>query len=434
MSTQYYILRWQGQSLQKDEFLSASGNQVRIGQKEDCDVRLPNKGPYADELFAVIKPSQTGRDWQIVPMSGNVQTLVNGVPVNLTHYLSSGDRIRFSETDAELSFEVREDDKHGTGTVLYSALSRRMIRLLSGVAAAVVLLLSLGILHTPFMGWREREALRNAAESVFIVEADSVYYVQSCAGAEKIIRRSPIASQSGLVVRGTAFLTTDGRLITARHCVEPWLNYKELYGSPTRLPEPVSWAMEAETWNQMHASDTSFYLVSSIRIYTHSKKYLKTVRSKDFIFNRSRDEIVEFGDYIKEEYWRSITGRFNRSDMMLGDITVLPDFGRKGSIRLVPEKKMASWLRPGTALHFMGFPSRIVDRMESRGGKVISEYEPGHMISHDGNLDHGFSGGPSLMVHRGKAYAVGVVSTYDKDSRNCIYSVPITELPKEEMP
>ena len=36
--------------------LIASLNTVRIGQKEDCQVLLPNSGIYADEVFAVIKP------------------------------------------------------------------------------------------------------------------------------------------------------------------------------------------------------------------------------------------------------------------------------------------------------------------------------------------------------------------------------------------
>ncbi|MBR0300258.1 MAG: hypothetical protein IJQ93_08085, partial [Bacteroidales bacterium] len=55
-------------------------------------------------------------------------------------------------------------------------------------------------------------------------------------------------------------------------------------------------------------------------------------------------------------------------------------------------------------------------------------YEPGQMISHNGGLEPGYSGGPALFVYDGKVYTVGVISTFDRDSKHCIYSVPITEL------
>ena len=104
MSGQYYTLRWKGASRQSDEQLAASDNPVRIGQRADCDLRLPNQGPYADELFAVIRPVRSAGGWQIIPASEFVQTLVNGSPVVLTHYLKDGDHITFSETGAEITY------------------------------------------------------------------------------------------------------------------------------------------------------------------------------------------------------------------------------------------------------------------------------------------------------------------------------------------
>ena len=430
MNGLYYTLRWKGTSRQSDENLAASDNPVRIGQRADCEVRLPNRGPYADELFAVIRPVKSADGWQIIPASEFIQTLVNGSPVVLTHYLKDGDHISFSETDSEISFEVRKGDQFGNQTVHFTSLSRRITAIWSCTAILVTCLVLYAVLAGTFDQGRNRRALKSADESVLQLMVDSIYYVRTVDGRSDTLRRRAASDNRGMVLNGTAFLTSDGILVTARHCIEPWLNYKQIFASGidiSRLPTGTAWALEAETYNQTHDNDTSFAVISlcslSKKDGTSAGRYL----SSAFKTDRSRDEIVELGDYYHSWFWRSITGRFNRNDMMLGDIAILPGQAR-GSIVIPSGELMEKKLHADVHLSFKGYPKRLEAGIESAQGTLLRDYAPGHMLSHNGGLEAGYSGGPALVVQKGKVYAVGVISTFDKDSQVCIYSVPITEI------
>ena len=432
MNGNSYILRWKGGSMQKDEMLSASGNPVRIGQKDGCDVMLPNEGPFADEVFAVIVPNRSVPGWHLIPVSAHVRTLVNGVEAGLVHYLDNGDCISFSEGQSELTFELREGRDSGPETRRYSVISRRMVCMLACAAVLVFAALVLGILWPGIENSRNLAALRSADASVLILEVDSVYFVRNSSSGSRILRRGSPAGRNGLFIRGTAFLSEDGELVTARHCIEPWLNFKRLYDEGAQLPKTVGWAMEAETFNQTHKGGTTYRVVSHCRLFTADGEPCGEFLSSDFLYDDSRDEIVELGDYSDVRYWRSVSGRFNRSDMMLGDIAVLRNSGLRGTIRLAPAARIPSWLKTSATLHFKGYPNRVETGMENREGKVLRDFIPGHLISHNGGLEPGFSGGPVLIARRGRVYAVGVVSTFDRDSDKCIYSVPVTEIPAEK--
>ena len=136
----------------------------------------------------------------------------------------------------------------------------------------------------------------------------------------------------------------------------------------------------------------------------------------------------ELGVCVQVFFIRSITGRFNRSDMLLGDLAVMTFPSRKGKVLIPSEDMMKNAVVSKTVLTLMGYPKRLEDGIETTDGKVLKDYVPGHMISHNGGLDPGYSGGPALVVYDGKAYAVGVISTFDKDSQHCIYSVPASEI------
>lgn len=440
MSAQYYSLRWKGGDFRSDGHLDASENTVRIGQRHDCDVLLPNDGPYADELFAVIRPAKSADGWQIISNSEFVQTYVNGSPVCINHYLRSGDRISFSETSAEIIFEVRKGEN--TGTNRFTSMSRRLIALVACLAALSIGLSIYAIIHNSIMESRKRAALEQAKESVFKLTVDSVYYVSTIADTSVVLRRSRASGESGMVLVGSAFLSTDGLLITARHCIEPWLNDNRLFTSDFQhvsMPECVAWAIESETYNQTHDNDTVYRLVSRCTIEGPDGSLVGKYSSTDFKYDNSRDEIVETGGYDHVNYVRSITGRSNRSDMMLGDIAVLRMDGKTGTILIPDEKEMSRMLKDNAEFSFRGYSSEYnmssQDTPDYGKGSLKKGYIPGQMIAHDGDITYGYSGSPALVVKNGHAYAVGVVSTYDandkKDSdkvMHCCYSVPITEI------
>ncbi len=223
MNGQYYTLRWKGNGIRTDEHLAASDDTIRIGQRDDCEVRIPNLSRYADEWFAVIKPTRSADGWLVIPTSGFVRTFVNGSPVVLTHYLKSGDRISFSETTADILFEIRKGDN--TGTTHFTSMSRRFIAIVSCTAAIVIALALYGLFIQPDLKHRNLAVLRSAEQSVFQLSVDSIYYVRTVLGKVDTLCRETSSGQSSLVINGTAFLTTDGMLVTARQCIEPGLNY-----------------------------------------------------------------------------------------------------------------------------------------------------------------------------------------------------------------
>ena len=428
MNGVFYSLRWKGLDFRKDEHIAASENTVRIGQREDCDVRLANEGAFADDLFAVIKPTKSADGWQIISTSEFVRTFVNGSPIILNHYLKSGDRISFSESSAEILFEIKKGDN--VGTAHFTSMSRRFIAIVASTAAIVIGLALYGLLNPGIQKNRNLRVLKSAEESVIHLSVDSIYFIRTVCGNSDTLGRMPTSGQSGLIVNGTAFLTADGLLVTARHCIEPWLNYNLFLlarQDTSGLSRENKWALEAETYNQTHKNDTSYRLVSKCSL-RGANGYMGTYWSTDFAYNDTRDEIVEIGDFSKRYFIRNIIGRFNRSDMMLDDLAAMHLPSYRGTINIPSEEILNKVIVSESSLTFKGFPKRQVSGIETAHGEILKDYEPGQMISHNGGLEPGYSGGPALFVYEGKLYASGVISTFDRDSKQCIYSVPITEL------
>lgn len=438
MSKAYYTLRWSrpGHWYEKEHQLSAGSDTVRIGQQECCDVRLENEGIYADEIFAQIRAS--GKEsWQLVPISGFVACFVNGVPVTLVHHLQDGDRIHFSETEYEFLFEIRRDGHFShTGVRHVSSLSFTARLLLALIPFILLGILSYSVIKSGREGRAREKALAAVRSSVLKISVDSVFYVRAISGSSQIIRSFSYVQEEGKAISGSAFLTRDSLLITARHCIEPWLNDKSVLWSNLTLPNfptPVQWALEAETYNQTHAPDTTFQVVSKCTLAggdDASRRLDICFLSSDFIMDTSRDEIVEVGNFNQVYYWRSITGRFALRDMMLGDIAYVR-YPQAGDIRLSPPEKLPEQLLLGTNLVFMGYPEYQTIGFEQSEGKVRKDYTPGEMIIHSGDLLHGYSGGPVLMVRGNMVWAVGVISVLDNSGGSRIYSVPVIEMKKE---
>lgn len=427
----YYTLRWREGGFRTEECLAAAEDIVRIGEEEHCDVKLVNPGEYQDEVFCIIKPSQSSEGWVLIPVSDFVTTFVNGSPVKLIHYLENGDKISFSETGAELAFEIRHDNKYADapGTHRFSTLSRRFM-VAASLAAVLLFILSLYAVFSQDLSDRKtKAALENASHSVLRIRVDSIYLVKHAPGVSDTLRR--MAAQES----GSAFYTDEGILVTARHCIEPWLNngfFGNQLSDYSQLPDHLAWALEAETWNQTSTCDTSLRLISKCSLLSETGQLLWSCFSSDFRYDNARDEIIELGDFAHEYYWRSVTGRFNRTDMMLGDIAVLEGFIQKGTIALASQEVLDRWLKAGTRLIFYGYPTghkfsgKKIDRSS---GEIKTDYSPGEMLAHNGELGVGYSGGPALIVHKGKVYAVGVISTYDETGSTRIYSVPVSEAP-----
>ena len=425
----------------KGELVVVRSGELRIGQQEDCEVRFTNRTDFEDEQYALIRPTRNEGEWQIIPVSEYVDVYVNGVPVILLHHLNDGDRISFDCEDQELIFKICRFDASDTAKGVVVVPAPHFAKSFALLTALTLVLLSIlgGYVFKAGSAERNTNRMLNALrESVLQLSVDSVLFVERTTDGEKVLRAYSYLEEEGSVINGTAFLTSDSRIVTARHCIEPWLN--NLNVTDADMPEdltcrPSRWAMEAETYNQTHESDTSYEVVAICNFSggrNGSGESVRSYRSSEFFVDRTRDLIVEKGDFQNVFYWRSVEESGLSKEMMLGDVA----WARTDSIGLLilaGEDTIDELLTGRQLFYFMGYPDHKTMRgLAVTEGHMQMEFEKGGMIAHDGNLIHGYSGAPAIVLKGHKAYVVGVVTRIDANGGGRSYSVPVNELIKEE--
>ena len=449
MTKRYYSLRFE-----RNDDLHRSGEQVLnadnplyIGQTASCDVRLDNPSQYEDAKLAVIERRTDGNGWKLVRLSPykEHEISVNGTPIDYVCYLNDGDRITFEGQHQEMSFNIREDDLYTTGGVVnIGRNTNRPTTIWLAIVSIALLGFMLNQLYTRPMS---DAMIASAKQSVYQIKVDSIQLTVSRGDSTSVIRTAYLRN-----VVGSAFLTTSGQLVTARHCLEPWLDVT--YATPmdttehSSTPLPVKMALQAVTNNIVAESmddDTRWEMVSycSLRKPELSDSVVLCFTSSDFIMDKSRDLIMEYGDYEHQYFWRNIKATPSKTDMMLGDIAFMADAAErlhtKGTIPLASKHEMRRLCRKANRhLNILGRTdnqtSREIEWLNARlkvslTKKYYKDDYPNVDITHDGDLSRGFSGGP-VMTRRGLFgwRAVGVVSVTDSKNGNWFYSVPTTEI------
>lgn len=423
----------------KGDSIAASTDDVRIGQTTNCLVLLENRGVYEDECFAVVRKGRIRGQWLIVPVSEYVKTYVNGTEIVLQHYLNEGDRISFEGESQELVFHIHMDGRfdvtHGAEYRTVS-VSRRIVVFLVCLPIVLSSLLALYVVRLNNRESAEQAMLDAVRPDVLSLSVDTVLYVRQTSNGECVIRRFSYVSAMGSTVNGTAFLTADKRIVTARHCIEPWLNDMSVYSmeTPNDIESlPARWALEAETYNQLHDNDTTYRVVSVCRLFRGTfgtENFGDSWHSSDFCYDTSRDDIVEKGDFDHVYYWRSIVETYSMKEMMLGDVAWTAT-DSVGHIYIPSDEMLGKWFVEKQRLDFMGYPDYKTMGFETVRGQIQLQPSQNAMIAHNGSLLHGYSGGPALVMSDGKVYAVGVISRIDPSGGERMYSVPINQLVKK---
>lgn len=436
----YYTLRYQRTDAlhKKGECVASLADELRIGQSAYCDVCLENSSPYEDESLALIKSGCIESEWLLIPMSETIKTFVNGVEVSLVHYLKDGDRITFEDETQELLFRVNKDGKFTTDGAIVrmpAQPSRWLLSLLIVLPFVLFLLLGVYVYTLNNEDKDIQSRLDSVKESVLRLSVDSVILMRITSAGEEEINRYSYIKEDGHAITGTAFITDDHRLITARHCIEPWLTDESVYKLNTLSDLkslPTRWALEAETYNQLHDNDTTYRVVAVCNFFRGTfgtEQCGKSVRSTEFRYDNSRDNIIEIGDFNTVYYWRSVKETYSDKTMMFGDVAWMRT-DSIGKITILPNQQLPSLLKEQQKLYFMGYPEYKTSSFETVDGKVRLDYMPGSMIVHSGKLIHGYSGGPALILNERKVYAVGVISRIDTGGGERMYSVPVNELMK----
>lgn len=449
MSKSYYSLRFERTDTfhRSGEQLLNSDNPLHIGQTESCDVRLVNRSQYEDAVLAIIEPCPDGQGWKLVRMSPfkEHEVRVNGVPVNYVHFLADGDRIAFEGQLQELTFGIRSDDEYTSGLITVTNKGHRSMIVWLTIVSIAIIGFALHYLYTRPVN---QTMIENASQSIYQIKVEYVLLTVTNGDGTITIDSCYCNDQAG-----TAFLTTDGQLVTARHCLEPWLdiaNEKAMDTVGDATSHFVKMALKATTMNIME-DDSRWQMVSYCSLCKpeiDGKIMLPNLTSNDFIMDKSRDNIEEYGDFDHQYFWRSIRSRSSHLDMMLGDIAYLPHadklLGAKGTIKTATCREMQQLCRnTSRQLTILGRTENTIGNFDieseeatMKAGFTDENFKDGYpnrVIAHEGTIGHGFSGGP-VIVRKGLFgwRAIGVISLIDIGNNRWSYSVPVTEVERME--
>jgi hypothetical protein len=415
---------------QKGESLKLTERIVNIGETADCDIRYKTNYQQPEYYASIIK-NEDGKSWRIVKRSQHIDICILGKgSVGYAHILCDGDIIQIEGKLMALSFHSHYDDQYDEGEK--RTTWQWVVTGLLGLVAVIAGVYGLNNRQESILA-ADVEPLE---ESIYLVKVDSVRRLLIVNDQAECIQ--PTKRLEGEAPTGTAFLTTDGKLITARHCVEYWIGTNlDLTTKVGYLREDdvVKWAIEAETFNQIHEHDSTMQLqvFFSVFDFMGDKKYSFTSTDKHVHINKEKDGIFTLADFSQEYYWRSIRPYFNDRQMELGDILWIDLHSEQGKIKLACQKQLKS-IKNGTKLMICGYPMTGIGdkRMTFSEGtirrNVLAESEN---IFFESSINHGFSGGPLLMKDGDDIVAIGVVSRVDSVSSGLYkWAVPVSEIKK----
>jgi len=401
---------------------------VNIGETADCDVRYESD-ELQPEYYASIIQNEDGKSWRIVKRSQHIEISIVGKGIiGYAHQLADGDIIQFGEKQMTLSFHTHYDE--------YYEVERQKTTwqwILVGLSCLVA------IIALAFVAGKRHENISNEdveplEESVYFVKVDSVRRIQIFEGQVNFI--PPTKILDGEAPTGTAFLTTEGKLVTARHCVEYWIGTNlNLTTKVDELKEDdiVRWAIETETFNQTHNTDSMMQLqvFFSVFDFMGNRKYSFASTDKNVRMNKDKDGVFLMADFDQDYYWRTIRPYFKDRQMELGDILWVENLSEKGKIKVASNEQIKD-VKNGAKLIICGYPMTGIGdkRMTSTEGCIRrSTSVESENLFFESNINHGFSGGPVLTKTKGEIIAIGVVSRVDSISSGLYkWAVPVSEL------
>ena len=421
---------------------------LNIGNSVTCDLQLSGFEKYEPEIIVSVLPNSDGDGWYVVKRTDNYNCLVNGESVNIAEIIKNGDVLSFTDSDSnttksELKFETFDDGEYDTSSGIVYKKHKSNKNYLIGILAVAIVALGLAAygLFTHHKNLRD-ENLSVYHQSIYHITTDSVYLLCDTIveGQHKMIVLDSIELDN--VAEGTAFLTSDSLFITARHCIEPWINDEEWDGvsSKAKMSPEVRLATKAETRNRI-AGYEKFILRAHCVISKGFERY--DYYSTDFNMNKSRDMVMRLGNTTEVIYWRTIFPLANRRDMELGDFAYLrPE--KLSSDATYPPTEIAEWEDiinfVGQSNHdiaILGYPlndnnTEVVT--EVWGNLMAFEYNdslntPVGCLQLSADINPGNSGGPIFAKIGDEIKVIGIVSKADgRANQGMFWAVPITEV------
>lgn len=429
----YFSLRIKGGNTyhENGKRLKLAERLVNIGETADCDIRYNAEG-VPPEYYATIIRNEDGMSWRIVKRSQHIDISIAGKGVvGYACQLSDGDIIQIGDYLMALCFHTHYDNRYDEEDTQKNKWP--------WVALFAVCVVGLAVLAL-FSGKNEKDICEEDIEplkaSICQIRVDSVKQILLLAnGEDSIVRSKSLTSNAPT---GTAFLTTDGKIITARHCVEYWLGQNvPLTTKVANLSDDdiVKWAIETETYNRLYSLESASAMQMKVwfSICDAEGKELHAFTSTDSCvhINRERDGVFEMADFDNDYYLRTIRPYFKDRSMAMDDILWIDGVTDHGKITLATAKDLAS-IKVGTKLMICGYPQTgATDRqmIPALGSIKSVSHRDSENLFFESNINHGYSGGPLLMKLDDRIVAIGVVSCVDSISSGLFkWAVPVTEV------
>ncbi len=445
----YFSLKMKGNSKfhKNGDCIKNAGNIITIGETNDSDIRMERlEKNYAPEYYATIVPNDDGKSWRIIRRSPHVDiNIIGHTNVEYVYNLQDGDMIAFGRQKQEMLFNVHDDKEFKDNATLWSP--RDNLKLVYALFATIIAVVIMGAIWIR-AGMKKEISLddvRQMEASVFMIRVDSVKIKKNMEGESLTLFTKRFENEGKPT--GTAFLTDDGRLVTARHCVHYWLG--EPFDPTTDIDSlhddnMMKWVARAETYNlqKEENNDTIMQTVAFCSVFKHEalngKPVFSFTSSDDSVHvNDVHDEFITVDNFTNRYFWRTITPYFSRRDMELGDIMYV-DVSRKGNITLADSESINN-LKREEPVAFLGFPDKEAEKtiiFENGNLKMDmkrqSDEDTGRgqlLLLHTGNITYGYSGGPVFANIPGKGICVvGVVSKVDNRNDGLKMSVPVSEI------
>ena len=420
-------------------------DQIELGRGENCQVRFDETFETVSRRHAAIV--REGDRWKLVQLSTTNTTFLNGRAIESQWYLENGDEIQLAVGGSRLGFVIPA----GKQSLVSSIKMTERLELFRKqalapykkaiVALCVLLVLAVGGLTAwnVMMQKDFNQQIAQAKDRLMAIsgknaELDSLLqesqreqarmdsllkvYKNRPAVTKVVYPNDDLASMLSKVeddiffVRATkvvvtdgeetieipnyswistGFLTTDGKFITAKHCVEGW---KFKGGIPS---DEDAIAMCAFAMNTKGCKIVAY-------LEAKSKSKTMTFKSTDFIMNATTEHEYKITDEI---VW-------HLEGSMRNDWAYV-NTGQKGSI--VVDEQLSTKLPVGADLHILGFPhgwgaidTHNFSSLYNSCKTAKEGLENGIIRISDRSFEGGNSGGPVFYNDHGKLKAVGIVS------------------------
>lgn len=403
---------------------------LTIGQTNSSNIVLPCSDDLLPQKFCVIKHTEKGDGWVLIKQSDFYEVKVNDKKINWACKLKTGDVISIG--GVYFKYQVHEDGGYSDADGIIRTQARNFKRQMVTWCGSLMLIACLCV---GFIWWgkdrneftdKDKESI---SASVFKIEVGKLLYQMHSPQDKEGVYHDIDSCILDNMYTGTCFYTTDSLLVTARHCIEPWVDFSDWGDNIEKknLPLYVQWVINSEE-TQLFQADTLYRVVSHCKVSDENSTICEFT-SDQCKFNRSRDIITTLGD---EQFpWRFLYPLYSRRDVELGDFAFMKT-DRGGNLKLATDEDLNSI---GEKMCIYGYPRK------NHGNHLEHEMVRSIVMPQkdaDGNFTecmelnvngtNGYSGSPVIAKKNGIIRVIGIFSKADDYDPGTFYAVPATEV------